>query len=43
MQVKTGTGYNETCHWTRRKEGQEESFRKERRAEGGGRRMWCRC
>jgi len=27
--VKAGTRLNEACHWTRRKDGQEKSFREE--------------
>jgi len=33
VQVKADTGYNETCHWMRRKNGREKSFREERRPE----------
>jgi len=33
MQVKAGIGYNEACHWTKRKDGQKKSFREERRPE----------
>jgi len=30
MQVKAGMGQNEACHWARRKDGLEKSFREER-------------
>jgi len=35
--MKAGTRENEACHWKRRKDGWEKSFREGRRLEQGGR------
>jgi len=45
MQVKAGTGYNEACHWTRRKDGGRKALEEEKTGgrEGSAKRHGGRC